>query len=380
MSRRGTAFVLSSVHWHFTWQRHHEIAWRLAARGWRVVYVEPLPKRWPPPREWGRVWGRLAGRRARAGLCRQPESPGVEIVSPRLLPDTNAAARAANHRLAGGLARRLRRSAPARPRVVLNYLPIAASLALQRALAPDLAVYDCVWDWPHDPYSRPSTLRERELVAAADLVLADAPYLVERMRELHPRVHALPPAVDYERFAPARARRTRAPGEPPRCAYFGAVGANIDVGLLARLSASYPLRVIGPVQVPLPPLGPGAELLGPVGRERVPELLADADILVLPYREAAHSRGVVPAKTFECLATGKPTVAKGLPALAPFGDLFALAADDEDFSRRVAGAAAEPEERREQRLAAARANDWSVRIEELEGLLAAALAGRGAPA
>jgi glycosyltransferase involved in cell wall biosynthesis len=377
MNERGSVVLLSSVHWHFTWQRHHEIAARLAAGGWNVVFVEPLPKRWPSRREMARVWGRLAGRRELAGLCRQREVAGVRIVSPRLVPDTSALARSLNRRLVPGLARRLLDTCPARPRIVVNYLPIAAANALQRALRPDLAVYDCVWDWPNDPYSRPGTVREEELVAGVDLVLADAPFLVERMRSLHPQVRELPPAVDYQRFAPARREPHVPGGAGARCAYFGAVGANIDVALLARLAAAFPLRVIGPIQVPLPPLGSRAELVGPVPREQVPELLADADVLVLPYREGGHSRGVLPAKTFECLATGKPTVAKGLPSLGPLEGLFALAADDEAFLAAVAEAPKEPAERRERRLAAARANDWALRIAELEGFIAEALARRG---
>ncbi len=378
MSTQGSIVVLSSVHWHFTWQRHHEIASRLAASGWAVTFVEPLPKRWPGPRELGRIWGRLSGQRELAGLCPQEEPPGVRIVSPRLLPDRGLLAQALNRRRVPDIARRILEAAPDRPRIVVSYLPIAAANALLESLDADLAVYDCVWDWPNDPYSSPGTVREGELLAAVDLVLADAPFLVERMRALHPRVRHLPPAVDFERFAPARRRRDtgRSAAVGPRCAYFGAVGANIDVPLLARLSHAFPLRVIGPVQVALPPLGRETELVGPVPRERVPELLVDVDVLVLPYREGGHNRGIAPAKTFECLATGKPTVAKGLPSLGPLGELFTLVTDDAAFLVAVAEAGDEPAERRERRLAAARASDWAVRMGELEGFLAEALERR----
>ena len=44
--------VLSSVPWHFTWQRHHEVSTRLAERGYRVTYFEPIPKRWPSVGDW----------------------------------------------------------------------------------------------------------------------------------------------------------------------------------------------------------------------------------------------------------------------------------------------------------------------------------------
>jgi hypothetical protein len=254
--------------------------------------------------------------------------------------------------------------------VTLNYLPLAASLALQERLAPDLAIYDCVWDWPNDPYSRPGVMREGSLLAAVDMVFADAPYLYERMRAAHAHVERVLPAVDYDLYAPARlsgaATGGRGSGERARCAYFGAVGANIDRELLSRLSREFRLRVIGPVQERLEDLSPETEVLGPVPQPELPRLLADADVLVLPYREAEHSRGVIPAKTFECLATGKPTVAKGLPSLAELGELFYLADDAEGFIAAVHQAVADAPEGRERRLDAARANTWPHRVAEID--------------
>jgi len=365
--------ILSSVHWHFTWQRHHEVASRLAGRGYRVTYLEPIPKRWPGVRELGRVVGRLRGRHEEAGLMRQPVPEGVSLRSVVTLPDVGPVSRWLNRilsvpRHARRLSRELRR-----PLVTINYLPLAASVDLQHRLAPDLAVYDCVWDWPHDPYSRPGVIREPDLLAAVDLVFADSPYLFERMKKLHPRVERVLPAVDYELYAGAR-RGSKLSDERIRCAYFGAVGANVDMPLLARLSREFALRIIGPVQEALPPLGPGTEVIGAVAQPELPALLADADVLVLPYRDAEHSRGVIPAKTFECLATGKPTVAKGLESLKEFGELFYLCDDADAFVDAVRRAVDEPPSLCERRLATARRNTWDQRADEIDALVRGALA------
>jgi hypothetical protein len=92
--------ILSSVHWHFTWQRHHEIAARLAGLGYRVTYLEPLPKRWPGPAEWRRVTGRLFGRHVAAGLLRQRVPPGVNLANALTLPDVGGATRWLNRSFA----------------------------------------------------------------------------------------------------------------------------------------------------------------------------------------------------------------------------------------------------------------------------------------
>ncbi len=369
------------MHWHFTWQRHHEVAAGLAGLGYRVTYLEPLPKRWPGPGELSRVLGRLRGRHEAAGLVRQRVPPGVRLRAVTALPDTGWASRVLNRRLVVPRAARRLRGELGRPLVILNYLPLAASLALQERLAPDLAIYDCVWDWPNDPYSRPGVVREGSLLRAVDMVFADAPYLYERMRAAHEHVERVLPAVDYELYAPARRPSvppgSRRPGERVRCAYFGAVGANIDRPLLARLSREFQLRIIGPVQEELEGLAPETEVLGAVPQTQLPALLADVDVLVLPYREAEHSRGVIPAKTFECLATGKPTVAKGLPSLAEMGDLFSLADDDESFVAAVRRSVDEAAEDRELRLQVARDNTWRRRVAEIDGHIRRRLAEMG---
>lgn len=364
---RGTVILISTAHWHSTWQRHQEFSTGLAASGFAVLFVEPLPKRWPRLREIGRVWGRLAGRPERAGGIRQADPDPVRLISLPLLPDTNALCRSLNRALLPLLARKLIARAPARPRIVLNYLPLAASARLQDLLEPDLAIYDCVWDWPSDPFSRPGVVREGALIERADLILTDAPYLYERMRARHGRVHQLLPAVDFARWAPAR--EIPAHHERPLCGYFGTIGVNLDLDLLRRLSREFPLRLIGPVDAGVGELGPETELVGPVSLERLPELLADVEVLVLPYRSDGHTQGVIPAKTFECLATGKPTVTIGLPSLEPYGELFVLCEERDGFLEAIPGAAADADRLRQARLAAAQRHDWPARIGQLVDLI-----------
>lgn len=365
--------IVSSVHWHFTWQRHHEIASGLARRGFRVHFVEPIPKRWPRLAEAGRVAARLAGRHRRAGLVEQPLPAGVTLVNPRLLPDVGPVSRRLNRAWLGRRSWRALSERLGERRVVLHYLPLEAAIDLQRRVRPAVAIYDCVWDWSRDPYSKPGVLRESALLEAVDLVFADAPWLFERQRARHPRVHRVLPAVDWERWAPARDAAVPRDGGRSRCAYFGAIGANLDLELLARLSREVSLRLIGPVQVPLDSLDPAAEILGPRAVDELPELVADADVLVLPYRSGGHVRGVIPAKTFECLATGKPVVASGLDSLAEFGDAFRLVTGADAFVAAVDAAAGRPAAGRERRLELARANSWRQRLDEIEALVRDAL-------
>lgn len=377
---RGTLVVISSVHWHATWQRHHDVAARLARAGWKVLFVEPLPKRWPRLDELGRVWGRIRGARASSGYCRQSEVEGVELLSPVLLPDVGPLSRRINSWFfVGRLARELRAAGEAsRPLVVWNFLPLNASINLQERLEADLCLYDCVTDWAEDPYAGQSVLFERRLLERAAVVLADSVLLTEKMSQLHGNVEQVLPAADYESFAPTRDHRGVRRNEQPVCSYFGSVGPDVDLDVLRRVSEVGRLRLIGPVRVDLGDLADHAELIGPVPREELPALLADADVLLLPYRQTGHTAGVIPAKTFECLATGKPMVACGLPSLREYGDVIYLCDSGDQVVEAISRAGSEVPERRERRLAVARANTWAVRIEQIESILARELVGQRA--
>lgn len=377
---KGTVVFISMVHWHFTWQLEHSFARGLAERGYNVRFVEPLPKRWPALSELGRVWGRLAGHSETAGNCYQPLVPGVELVSPRLLPDTNPLLQSLNRRLfVPRIADTLRHNVT-HPLIVVNYLPLPASLALMEQLRPDATFYHCVNDWDHDPYTSTGHFKEAELAGAVDMVWTDSPVNYARNAAWADNVILMSHVVDVELFAQAR----RTPGEPPArplCAYFGTIGISADIDLLRAVSHRYRLRLIGPVRAPLEGFAADTELIAPVPQGRLPELLRDVDVLLLPYVRSVHNQGVMPAKIFECMATGKPMVVSGLTALDQYADLLYLCEGESEFLASIAEAVHEPSTRRAARIACAEANSNQRRIDEIEGYFRQALAaGQPQPA
>ena len=370
---KGTVVIISMVHWHFTWQLEHSFARGLAERGYDVRFVEPLPKRWPALSELGRVWGRLIGHNEAAGNCYQPLAPGVTLVSPRLLPDTSPLLQSLNRRLFVPRIADVLRHDAAQPLIVINYLPLASSLVLMEQLQPDATFYHCVNDWEHDPYTSTGHFKEAELAAAVDMVWTDSPVNYARNAALAGNVILMSHVVDVELFARAR----RAPAQPPArplCAYFGTIGISADIDLLRAVSHRYRLRLIGPVRVPLAGFAADTELIPPVPQKELPELLRDADVLLLPYVRSVHNEGVMPAKIFECMATGKPMVVSGLTALEQYADLLYLCEGESEFLARIAEAVREPSAQRAARIACAEANSNERRIDDIEEYFRQALA------
>ena len=179
------------------WTNQHHLMARLAASGSRVLFIESLGLRRPQFGS-GRDLRRIL-RRLRRGFS-PPQDQRTASTSSR---------RSCSHSTATPLARRLNAvllraaGAAARPGgwgcagpVLWAYVPQAESLL--GTLDPSLVVYHCVDDIAAQ--SRVDTdsfvAAEERFAARADLVLASAPALAERMRTLSRHVLYAPNVAD----------------------------------------------------------------------------------------------------------------------------------------------------------------------------------------
>ncbi|HRO24007.1 MAG TPA: glycosyltransferase [Promineifilum sp.] len=368
---KGTVVIIAVVHWHFTWQSQHNMASEMARLGYRVLFIEPLPKRWPRISEFSRVLGRLSGNNIAAGLCQQPLVPGVELVSPHLLPDTGHITRGINRRVfVPTISNRLKQDLN-RPLIIINYLPTSASLALMEALQPDASFYHCINDWSNDPYAPAHEFEER-LATSVDMVWADSPVNIARTSRMSPNVVPLPHGVNIDLFRNAGHRPGISP-KSPRCVYFGSIREGLDFDLLRAISHRFPLRLIGPVRASLNGFSKETEVVGPVPQEEIPKLLHDADVLLLPYAHTVHNKGIMPAKLFECLATGIPIVAAGLETVYDFADLIYIRETHDTFLDAIEESVREPEELQYKRIALAEQYSYARRTIKIESYINQAL-------
>lgn len=358
--------ILASIDWGAAWQRHQAWAARFAASGHRVFFVENTGFRDFRASDAGRILKRVKA----AGGARAPAPPGVSVVSPLVLPPTRGAFRRANRGLfIPRLVSRLRAAGVGPKPVVVAYLPTTTTLELLERLEPSLVVYDCVDNFAgHD--SPPPDLEETEgaLLRRAALVLTTSPFLRDKCAARHKNVHELHHGVDEAFFA--------AQGPPPSeyrsFCYFGSLWSAIDYAYPRALAeAGFDVTLLGPAREPLPPLPERVKHLPPVPAARLPVALAPFDALLLPYADTPYNRGVVPAKTYECLATGKPVLASPLPGLGAFRDHFYLAREASAWARIAAELPrTESEDKRRARVELARRHTTKAQFEKLVTLLA----------
>jgi glycosyltransferase involved in cell wall biosynthesis len=359
----------------------HQLMGRLAARN-RVLFVESLGLRRPQlaSRDLKRIWRRL-----RRGLRGAQPADDLHVLSPLVLPfHGSGAVRSLNRRLlrfqVGRAARRLGMRAP----ILWAYAPQAEELVGR--LGPSVTIYHCVDDVAAQKGVDAESFRaaEQRFAAAADLVIASAPALAERMRTLNPRVLYAPNVADTPAFA-----RALEPGPVdaaiealprPRLVFHGAIVATkLDLGLLAelaRLRPAWSIVLVGPEGAG----DPGGDLsalreaanvhlVGARPATDLPTVLRGADAGLIPYAINDLTRSVFPMKVYEYLAAGLPVLSTPLPALEGVEEIDVVS----DAAALVAAAerefAADTPERRQACSQAALGHSWESRIEEIEAAL-----------
>jgi glycosyltransferase involved in cell wall biosynthesis len=359
------------------WTNQQHLMSRLARRN-RVLFLESLGLR--QPRLAGRDLRRMARRVGRAAAGARAVD-GLHVLSPLVIPiHGRRRLRTLNAGLLRAQVGRAAHSLGFERPLLWSYVPQADWLV--DTLEPSAIVYHCVDDIAAQKGVAAAPFREAEahFAARADLVLASAPALAERMRTLNERVFYAPNVADTDRFAtalevgPTDPAIAALPG--PRIVFTGAVVATkLDLELLAGVARARPdwsIALVGPVGAGDPRTDisalerlPNVHLLGARPYVALPEVLRGADVALVPYAINDLTRSVFPMKVYEYLAAGLPVVTTPLPALAEITGVV-VAADAPATVAAVERALAEdgPAARRA-RSAAVRENSWDARLEEI---------------
>ena len=361
--------VLAGVRWDFLWQRHQTMATRFADAGYPTVFVETTGLANPRP---GKATLRKVLARIRRVLVKneRPPAKNPTVYAPITAPPTLRAFVWANERfLVPRVLRDLRKMVDARP-VVVAYPPTWTTLDLISGLDARLVLYDCSDDYERFPRApRDIAKSEQELLLRADLISCTSEYLLEKARRVRPDAFPSGPAVDYDRFAVLQDQPL---GKDIKtvCFFGDATRERMDFEAFeAIVSAGFELRLVGGLDDTGKKLSemPGVDYAGEVCHAELPGALASVDSFVLPYRINALTRAISPAKTYECLAAGRPVVAAPIPAMERLGEYIYLARRPEDYVRILRSlwdTGTEAKVRGGIQLA--RENSWDARFRELE--------------
>jgi glycosyltransferase involved in cell wall biosynthesis len=259
------------------------------------------------------------------------------IVSPKVWPGFRFRW---ERRLNRGLLARQLRSAIERTSespIAITTMPTAADLV--GILPVRKWIYYCVDDfsvWPGIDQVAARRLEDR-LIDTADVVIAVSDALVKRVEGRGQEVHLLSHGVDLDFWTKPVHQQ---PKKSPTILFWGLIDRRMDVDFVRRLAETLndgSIVLIGPEDNPDPGLCrlPRVQLRPSVPLADLPALAAQADVLIMPYVDAAVTRAMQPLKLKEYLATGKPVVARDLPANREWADAIDLAATPDEFARAV---------------------------------------------
>jgi len=254
-------------------------------------------------------------------------------------------------------------------------------------------VYDVGDDWTSFPqpseWLRKLVIAEdEELTRRADAVIVVSKRLYEMKLHQARRLQHIPNGVYVERYA-AVCNRTLPPHplakkwNHPVLAYTGSVHQDrVNIDMIVALARAYPqatIAMIGPNMLePSAAAKFAAEknivLTGPIDFSEMPQMMSAFDVCIVPHLVNDFTESLSPLKLYEYLASGLATVSTPVSGFRNFPHLIHLAADNQSFIEAVGVALNEPASLRRQRQVAASEHSWDARLDEIESVVASALA------
>ncbi len=271
---------------------------------------------------------------------------GLRVMNPKMWPGFRRGwqrrfnARSIARAVDGGLGERV----AGEERIAITTLPITADLVGR--VDVDRWVYYCVDDfsvWPGLDSAVMQTM-ERELVGKVDEVVAVSGTLQKRIAGMGKDAGLLTHGIDMEHWDVGAGGSDKPDWWPdvkgPIAVFWGLIDRRLEIDWCRALSVELGKRggslvLAGPQQdadVAIHGLA-DTVLPGAVAYEELPGLAGAADVLVMPYIDAAVTRAMQPLKFKEYLATGRPVVVRELPATSGWGDCCDVVGDEGEFVR-----------------------------------------------
>ncbi len=367
MNRR--ILFLSSASWSFIWQRHHELASHFA-KNHRVLFIENIGShRKIKLKDVNRIWERL--KNILFSRASQPVNKPQNIVLIKwfLLPETNSIFDTINARI---LMKYLKTEFPSKVDAIYYNIPTKVNYQLLQKYPDALRIYDNMFN-PTAFGKMESEYAETEIMALSvtDLVIVNTTISFSHYTKIHQNVQYLPEAVRLDRFFLKHQQINR----KENCLlYFGHISRfHFDQELIRGTAVRHPdwkIVLVGPVKDKYT-FPKNVETIGQVQHQELIRYIEKANVLCMPYRKNDVMKGVFPAKTFECLATGLPTVVINVPELEKdYSDVFYIAHSNEEFITLCETAMDENDLKlRELRQKKANANTWEIRCQQFDAIL-----------
>lgn len=224
--------------------------------------------------------------------------------------------------------------------------------------------------------------REVEQLRKADIVTAVSQHLAERWRAMGNDVAVIPNGCDADAYAgvPVAPLPFDVTLQQPIAGFIGLLSDRIDLRHLEAVAdTGRSLLLVGPRQdsfekVRLEHLINRANVqwVGPKAFTELPSYFRIMSAGLTPYSLSRFNKASFPLKTLEYLAAGLPVISTDMPAARWLDtDLIDICSSPEEFALKTEHELASPVDpiKRQQRIAVAQQNSWSIRAQDFAKLL-----------
>jgi GT2 family glycosyltransferase len=245
-----------------------------------------------------------------------------------------------------------------------------------------IVVYDCMDDALAFDQLAPVRERlqklEQRLVARADVILTSSASIANKLADRYGTSEKV--CIVHNAFGGLQHASTPSVPEPPRSGvralYYGGT-AVLDWSALRHASECIPglfITVVGPRDSAQgdTPVHKRFLVVGSVPHEKLPELVSQADVLLIPFALSELMLSVDPVKLYEYVYFGKPIVSVWYPEIArfePFVEFYRTADELVEVLKRVSTEGYCRKYTERQRLQFLAENSWDRRAEAVRDIL-----------
>lgn len=223
-------------------------------------------------------------------------------------------------------------------------------------------VYDCMDELSAFKGASPDLrIKEKNLLAEADVVFTGGKSLYEAKRTAHDKVYCFPSSVDIRHFSRMTKQKPAdvANIDSPIIGFYGVLDERLDLGLLKQVAEKLPncnFVLIGPVvkiHTEDLPQAPNLHYLGPKAYGDLPAYLHNFNVAMMPFALNESTQYISPTKTLEFMAAKKPIVSTAITdVVRDYAHVVSIAESAEDFSMAIARLLAETPNQRDERVSA----------------------------
>ena len=298
--------IISNNDWDGLWYQRQQFASMYASMGHEVLFINKTLQRFPRFKDFK---DRFTNRDKNSNIKRNPVPANVLIKTIYVLPPLKCL-RFVNKLILKLVLPSLFKKCD----LLLTYVPTFTALDIIKILSPKKTAYINVHNYDADQVVADLLKSEKILSKSVDFLFADSKFNIDRMVRVSGgrKVYDSEPGVDSKKFLDAyRGDESEVKNV---IGYFGGIGEHMDIDFYNKLATKFKVVFIGSLNNESVREKISNEIIirPPVTNNELPNALKEIDILAILYHRTDYVSGVIPAKTFECLATLKPVVVSGL--------------------------------------------------------------------